>query len=137
MVTGFLAIIVSFIIIWVISSVSVYLAARIISVSVPFLRVLVVTLIADIVSFIINFVTTAGSLSTLGFVILIIGLVIGFILDLAIYKYLFNISWTKTFVMLITASVIFFGIMLILVLILAALGYIALGSAFSSLQAAP
>jgi len=39
--------------------------------------------------------------------------------------------------MLIIASVIYFGIMLILVLILAALGYLALGSAFSSLSAAP
>ena len=137
MVTGFLAFIVGFIVIWIISSVSVYLTARIINVSVPFLRVLVVTLIADIVSFIIIFVTTAGSLFALNFVILIIGLVIGFIISLAIYKYLFNISWTKTFLMLIIAGVIDLGILLILLLILAAVGYLALGSAFSSLQAAP
>jgi hypothetical protein len=86
---------VGFIVIWVISSVSVYLVVRIISVSIPFLRVLIVTLIADIVSFIIDFVTTADPLSTLNFVILIIGLIIGFIIALIIYKYLFNISWIK------------------------------------------
>jgi len=64
-------------------------------------------------------------------------LIIGFVISLAIYKYMFNIGWTKAFVMLIIAGVIYFGIMLILVLILAALGYLALGSAFPGLSAAP
>ena len=128
------AIIVGFIVIWVISFISVYLAARIISVSVPFLRVLVVTLIADIVSFII---VSAGSLFTSNLVISIIALIIGFIIALIIYKYLFNIDWTKTFIMLIIAGVIDLGILLILLLILVAVGYLALNSIFFGLQAVP
>jgi len=142
MVTGSLAlgivgVIVVFIFAWIIYSLSVYLSARIISVNVPFLRVLIVTLIADIVSFIIGFIIMAGFLSTSNLVVLIIGLIISFVIALIIYKYLFNISWTKTFVMLIIANVIYFVIMTILVLILAALGYLALGGLFSSLSAAP
>jgi len=39
--------------------------------------------------------------------------------------------------MLIITNAIYFVIMIILVLILAALGYLALGSAFSGLSAAP
>jgi hypothetical protein len=46
-------------------------------------------------------------------------------------------DWIKTFVMLIIASVILFGIMVILALILAAIGFLALGGLFSSLSAAP
>ena len=142
MVTGSLAlgivgVIVVFIFAWIIYSLSVYLSARIIGVNVPFLRVLIVTLIADIVSFIIGFIIMAGFLFTSNLVVLIIGLIISFVIALIIYKYLFNISWAKTFVMLIIANVIYFVIMTILVLILAALGYLALGGLFSSLSAAP
>jgi len=142
MVTGSLAlgivgVIVVFIFAWIIYSLSVYLAARIISVNVPFLRVLIVTLIADIAYFIIGFIIMAGFLFTSNLVVLIIGLIISFVIALIIYKYLFNISWAKTFVMLIIANVIYFVIMIILVLILAALGYLALGGLFSSLSAAP
>jgi len=134
---GIIGTIVAFIFAWIIYSLSVYLAARIIGVNVPFLRALVVTLPADIVSFIIGFIIMAGFLFTYNLIVLIIGLIISFVIALIIYKYLFNISWTKTFVMLIIANVIYFVIMLILVLILAAIGYLALGGLFSSLSAAP
>ena len=123
--------IVGFIVALGISSLSVYIAARAIGVNVPFLRVLIVTLIADIISFIINIVTAHN------LVVLIIGLIIGFVIALIIYKYLFDIDWTKTFIMLIIASVMCFGIILILSLILAAVVYLSLGSAFSGLSAAP
>jgi len=134
---GIVGIIVVFIVIWVISSLSVYLAARIIKVNAPFLRVLIVTLIADIISFIINIVTVSYFLSTFNFVVLIIGLIIGFVITLAIYKYLFGINWVKTFVMLIIANVIAFGIMAIFGLIFASILYIYLGGLFASLSAAP
>ncbi|MFP3166831.1 MAG: hypothetical protein RXQ68_00145 [Candidatus Nanopusillus sp.] len=128
---GIVAIIVFFIVIWFISSVSIYLAARIIKINVPFLRVLIVTLIADIISFIINFVTAHN------FVVFITGLIIGFVITLAIYKYLFDIDWIKTFVMLIIANVIAFGIIVILGLMFTAISYFVLGGLFSNLQAAP
>ncbi|EOD42818.1 putative membrane protein [Candidatus Nanobsidianus stetteri] len=132
---GIVGIIVAFIVIWIISSLSVYIAARIIGVQVPFLRTLFVTLIADIISFIINIVTVSYFLSTFNFAVLIIGLIISFVITLAIYKYLFDIDWIKTFIMLIIAGVIYFGIMVILGLILTALGFLVFGGIFSSLQA--
>ena len=46
-------------------------------------------------------------------------------------------DWIKTFVMLIIASVILFGIMVILALIFIGIGLLSLASAFSSLSAAP
>jgi hypothetical protein len=46
-------------------------------------------------------------------------------------------DWIKTFVMLIIAGVILLGIMAILALIFAAIGFLVLGSLFSSLSAAP
>jgi hypothetical protein len=134
MITGFQALsgvtIIGFILGWVISSLSVYLAARIIGVQVSFLRALVGTLFVGIISFII--IVSASSLFTSN--LFIIALIIVFVIALAIYKSLFNISWIKAFVILIIAGVIFFGIMLILVLILAPF---ALASIFSGLSAAP
>jgi len=128
---GIIGAIVVFIVLWIISSLSVYISARIIKINVPFLRVLIVTLIADIVPFII------GLLTAHNLVAFIIGLIIGFVIALVIYKYLFDIDWIKTFVMLIIANIIAFGIIVILSLIFAAISYFALGSAFSSLSAAP
>jgi hypothetical protein len=132
---GIVGIIVIFIVMWIIASLSVYIAARIIKVNVPFLRVLLVTLIANIISFIITI--GLSSLFKHNLVILIIGLIIGFVIILAIYKYLFSIDWVKTFVMLIIANVIAFGIIAILSLIFTAILYIWLSSVFGSLTAAP
>ena len=134
---GIIGIIIAFVFAWVISSLSVYIAARIIGVQVPFLRALFVTLIVDIVSSIINLVVAAGFALTHNLAVLIIGIIIIFVITLIIYKYLFDIDWTKTFVMLIIAGVILLGIIVILALILAAIGFLVLSSAFSSLTAAP
>ncbi|PVU71240.1 hypothetical protein DDW05_01535 [Candidatus Nanobsidianus stetteri] len=134
---GIGGIIVVFIVMWIIASLSVYIAARIIKLNIPFLRVLIVTLIADIISFIINIVTGSYFLSTYNFLVLIIGLIIGFVITLAIYKYLFDIDWIKTFVMLIIANLIAFGIMAIFGLIFASILYIYLSGLFASLTAAP
>jgi hypothetical protein len=139
MVTGSLAfvigvIIVGFIVIWVISSLSFYIAARIIGVQVSFLRTLLVTLIADIISSIMSLIIMAGLLKS-NLALIIIGSIIDFVIVLIIYKYLFKIDWTKTFVMLIIAGVIFFGVLIILSIILAVVGLLVLFSAFSSLQA--
>jgi hypothetical protein len=46
-------------------------------------------------------------------------------------------GWTKAFIILIIAGVICLGIMAVLLLILAVLGYLALGIVFSGLSAAP
>jgi hypothetical protein len=132
---GIVGIIVVFIVMWIIASLSVYIAARIIKVNVPFLRVLVVTLIANIISFIINI--GLSSLSLHNFVILIVGFIIGFVIILVIYKYLFDMDWVKTFVMLIIANIIAFGIMAILGLIFASILYIYLSGLFGSLTSAP
>jgi len=134
---GIIGIIVAFVVAWVISSLSVYITARIIGVQVPFLRALFVTLIVDIVSSIINLVVAAGFALTYNIAVLIIGIIIIFVIALIIYKYLFDMDWIKTFVMLIIAGVILLGIMAILALIFAAIGFLALGNAFSSLSAAP
>jgi hypothetical protein len=134
---GIIGIIVAFVVAWVISSLSVYITARIIGVKVPFLRALFVTLIVDIVSSIINLVVAAGFALTYNIAVLIIGIIIIFVIALIIYKYLFDMDWIKTFVMLIIAGVILLGIMAILALIFAAIGFLALGNAFSSLSAAP
>jgi hypothetical protein len=134
---GIVGIIVVFIVMWVIASLSVYISARIIKLDIPFLRVLIVTLIADIISFIINIVTGLYFLSTYNFLVLIIDFIIGFVITLAIYKYLFDIDWIKTFVMLIIANLIAFGIMAILGLIFASIFYIYLSGLFASLQVAP
>lgn len=134
---GIIGIIVAFVFAWVISSLSVYMAARIIGVQVPFLRALFVTLIVDIVSSIISLVVAAGFALTYNLAVLIIGIIISFVIALIIYKYLFDMDWIKTFVMLIIASVILFGIMAILALIFATIGLLALGGLFSSLSAAP
>ena len=82
-------------------------------------------------------IVSASFLSTFDLVISIIGLIIGFVISLVIYKYLFNIGWTKAFIMLIIAGVICLGIVAVLLLILAVLGYLALGIVFSGLSAAP
>ena len=102
-----------------------------------FLRALFVTLTVDIVSSIINLVVAAGFALTYNIAVLIIGIIIIFVIALIIYKYLFDMDWIKTFVMLIIAGVILLGIMAILALIFAAIGFLALGNAFSSLSAAP
>jgi len=87
------AILVGFILGWIASSLSVYLAAKIIGVQVSFLRALVITLFADII---ISFIIVSISFSfTSNLVISVIALIIGFVIALIIYKYLFNISWTK------------------------------------------
>ena len=132
---GIVGIIVVFIVMWIIASLSVYIAARIIKVNVPFLRVLVVTLIANIISFIINI--GLSSLSPHNFVILIVGFIIGFVIILVIYKYLFDMDWVKTFVMLIIANIIAFGIMAILGLIFTSILSIYLSGLFGSLTSAP
>jgi len=139
MVTGSLAfvigvIMVGFIVIWVISSLSFYISARIIGVQVSFLRTLLVTLIADIISSIMSLIIMAGLLKS-NLALIIIGSIIDFVIVLIIYKYLFKIDWTKTFVMLIIAGVIFFGILIILSIILAIVGLLVLFSIFSNLQA--
>jgi len=134
---GIVEIIVGFVVAWVIYSLSVYIAVRIIGVQVPFLRALFVTLIADIVSSIISFIIVAGFLFTSDLVVLIKGLITGFVITLAIYKYLFDIDWVKTFVMLIIAKIIDFVIISVLALIFSAIGFLALGNTFSSLLAAP
>jgi hypothetical protein len=134
---GIVEIIVGFVVAWVIYSLSVYITARIIGVQVPFLRALFVTLIADIVSSIISFIIVAGFLFTSDLVVLIKGLITGFVITLAIYKYLFDIDWVKTFVMLIIAKIIDFVIISVLALIFANIGFLALGNTFSSLSAAP
>jgi hypothetical protein len=139
MVTGSLAfvigvILVGFVFAWVISSLSVYIAARIIGVQVPFLRTLLVTLIADIISSIMSLIIMAGLLKS-NLALIIIGSIIDFVIVLIIYKYLFKIDWTKTFIMLIIAGVIFFGILIILSIILAIVGLLVVFSIFSNLQA--
>jgi len=125
---------VGFVFAWVIASLSVYISSRIISVRVSFLRALLVTLIADIVSSIMGLIILAGLLKS-NLALIIIGLIIDFVIVPIIYKYMFDIDWTKTFVMLIIAGAIFSVIIAILVIILAVVGILALVGAFSSLQA--
>lgn len=125
-------IIVVFITIWIIASLSVYISSRIIGVQVSFLRALLVTLIADIISSIMGLIILAG-LFTSNLALIIIGIIIDFVIVPIIYKYMFDIDWTKTFVMLIIAGAIFSIIMAILVIILAVVGILALIGAFSSL----
>jgi len=125
---------VGFVFAWVIASLSVYISSRIISVRVSFLRALLVTLIADIVSSIMGLIILAG-LFTSNLALIIIGIIIDFVIVPIIYKYMFDIDWTKTFVMLIIAGAIFSVIIAILVIILAVVGILALVGAFSNLQA--
>ena len=100
----------------------------------PFLRTLLVTLIEDIISSIMSLIILAGLFAS-NLALIIIGLITDFVIVLIIYKYMFDIDWTKTFVMLIIAGAIFSIIMAILVIILAVVGILALVGAFSSLQA--
>lgn len=93
---------------------------------------MLVTLIADIISSIMGLIILAG-LFTSNLALIIIGIIIDFVIVPIIYKYMFDIDWTKTFVMLIIAGAIFSIIMAILVIILAVVGILALIGAFSSL----
>jgi membrane-associated HD superfamily phosphohydrolase len=121
--TGIGAIIISFIVGLILSTISIYLAAKLFGSDTSFLRAMGANILAGIVGFIIIiifvYIAAAYKSSTESvLLILILGLIISFIAVLGVYKHMFNVGWGAAFGIIIVSIVIEFILNLILTFIL-------------------
>jgi heme/copper-type cytochrome/quinol oxidase subunit 4 len=120
--TGIGVMIISFILGLIVSTVSIYLAAKLVGSDTSFLRAMEANILSGILAAIIIIIflyIAAAYKSSPGTVLLLIilGLIIAFIAVLGVYKHMFNVGWGAAFGIIILSAVIGFILNMILALL--------------------
>jgi hypothetical protein len=107
-------VIVALILAWIISSIPVYLAAKLFGSDASFLRAMGAVLLSGIVAVIIIIIFAFISIAYKSFILGILGLIMAFIAVLGVYKSMLNVGWGAAFGIIIVAIIIGFIFNLIL-----------------------
>jgi len=107
-------VIVALILAWIISSIPVYLAAKLFGSDASFLRAMGAVLLSGIVAVIVIIIFLFISAAYGSFILLILGLIMAFIAVLGVYKSMFNVGWGAAFGIIIVSIIIQFIFNLIL-----------------------
>jgi hypothetical protein len=99
-------VIVALILGWIITTIPVYLAAKLFGSDASFLRAMGAVLLSEIVSVIIIIIFVFISIAYKSFILSISGLIIDFIAVLGVYKSMFNVGWGAAFGIIIVSIII-------------------------------
>ncbi len=116
-----LALIAALIILWVIVSIPVWLAAKIITLGkARFTRAMLVTAVGPVIYGIVFFISNAALAATGGFVFAGVSFILAFIAWIAVFKYGFDTGWLRALGIAVLATVVFIVIGAIITIILQA-----------------
>ncbi len=109
LIAGIGAMVIIFLILgWIITTIPVYLAAKIFGSDASFLKAMVAVLLAGILAGIIIMIFAFISIAYGSFILAILGLIIAFIVVLGVYKSMFNVGWGAAFGIMIVSIIIAF-----------------------------